>query len=115
MANFYQHFRNDFGRKNIRNAWQNKSVFGITLANLGKLSKTRRLNENKRFLSQISIHKNKWTKSKFSAQQWKVKQSKRVKEHLRGRGGGRGDGKLGYVKLYLQMGTSPLFVFSKCK
>ena len=57
------------------------------------------------FLSQISIHKNKWTKSNFSAQQWKVKQSKRVKGHLRGRGRERRDGKRVYVKLHLQTET----------
>lgn len=56
-------------------------------------------------------------KSNFSAQQWKVKQSKKVEGPSRGRGGGKGYGKPAYVQLYQQTGTtpSPLFVFSKCK
>lgn len=67
----------------------NKSVYGFTLAKLRHFSEIHRLNENKRFFITNSIHKNKWAKSNL-AQQWKVKQSKRVKGYLRGRSEERG-------------------------
>ena len=92
----------------------NKSVYGFTLAKLRHFSEIHRLNENKRFFITNSIHKNKWAKSNL-AQQWKVKQSKRVKGYLRGRSGE--DGKRIYVPLHLhaERRYKSLFVFSKGK
>lgn len=58
---FIKTFQKQNWEKEYRECVTNKNLPNLPLANLGKFSKTHRLNGNKCFLSQNSIHKNKWT------------------------------------------------------
>lgn len=116
IVSFYQHISEITLGERIQGMGEKiKRVQDLLQPSLEILVKIHWLNGNKHFLSQNPIHKNKWTKSNFSAQQWKVKQSKRVKGHLKGRREDRGNGKHVYVKLLQKETVQVPFVFSKCK